>query len=149
MVVALSSPAASREVFCASLPTAFPAQLALIQNVSSGADKTLASIENAIHTGDVRILSGYFSSRMYMNLPTGEKGYYSSEQAFYILKNFFQAYTPVSFAFSSSSPRSDNPYGVGTLSFVKVGQRGKLQVFVSLREVNKQWKINQITIAQR
>jgi hypothetical protein len=65
------------------------------------------------------------------------------------MKGFFQSYSPVSFTFSSSSQHGESPYGMGTLAYVKVGQRGKLQVFVSLRQANRQWKINQITIAQR
>jgi hypothetical protein len=116
---------------------------------SEAAEKTLEKIERAMQTADIRSLSGYFSSRVYLNLPSGEKGYYSAEQTFFIIKGFFQSYSPVSFAFSNSRAQGDCPYGMGTLAYIKVGQRGKLQVFVSLRDVNHQWKINQITIAQR
>jgi hypothetical protein len=130
------------------LPTAARA-VEDIQEGTSDAERVLSGIEKALHTGDVRGLSGYFPSRMYLNLPTGEKGYYSAEQSYYILKGFFQTYAPVSFAFSSSSARGDSPYGMGTLMYVKVGQRGRLQVFVSLRQGNRQWKLNQITVAQR
>lgn len=126
-----------------------PASWISTQDAEPEAEEILETIEKAIQSGDVRSLSGHFSSRVYLNLPTGEKGYYSSEQSFFIMKRFFQSYAPVSFTFSSSSPDGDSPYGMGTLSYVKVGQRGKMQVFVSLRHVNRQWKISQITVAQR
>jgi hypothetical protein len=119
------------------------------QDQEGTTSRILNKIEQAIQSGDVRALSGYFSSRVYIDLPSGEKGYYGSEQAYYILKGFLQAYAPVSFSFSSSSPRGDSPYGMGTYAYIKAGQRGRLQVFVSLRETNRQWKINQLTVAQR
>src|SRR5690606_30903453 len=41
-------------------------------------------IENAISSGNVSLLSNYLSSQTYLSLSNGIRGYYSSNQAFYI-----------------------------------------------------------------
>jgi len=113
------------------------------------AKTALRKIARSISKSDIGGLRNYFLSKVFLNLPTGEHGYFSSEQAYYILKNFFSSYSPLSFTFSSSNVNPRNAYGVGPYRYVRRGQRGSVQVFVSLVEVKNDWKINQLTIARR
>jgi hypothetical protein len=109
----------------------------------------LKDVEAALSRGDAQGIAKYFARKVYLNLFSGENGYYSSEQSFFILKNFLQLHRPVSFSFSTSAANADSPYGVGTLAYSRRGQRGSLQVFVSLTAADRDWKINQFTAVAR
>jgi Domain of unknown function (DUF4783) len=45
-------------------------------------------LESAISTGSVSEISRYLNSQTYLSLSSGVSGYYSSNQAFYILEDF-------------------------------------------------------------
>jgi len=111
--------------------------------------RALNKIEVAIQKGDFASLSTFFSSKIYVNLFTGDKGYFSAEQSFFIVKNFFTSFTPMTFSFSSNNTETTNPYGVGTLYFIMRGQKNSAQVFIALSELNSEWKISQFTIVKR
>lgn len=72
------------------------------QNLSTGdkikiQSKIFSEIESGILNSDVKKFSQYFSPQPYISLINGVNGYYSSNQAFYILEKFFNEYRVVSF----------------------------------------------------
>lgn len=122
----------------------------VIQTVDEqGARQSLTAIAEALAHGDTKGLQRYFSGKVFLTLPTGENGYYSGEQSFFILRNFLSVHTPFAFEFTTTNVSSESVYGVGALKYTKRGQRGTAQVFVSLAASDRGWRINQITIAQR
>jgi hypothetical protein len=130
-------------------PGALYAELADPPYDNKSAKQILDIVEKSIAENNLQALSPLFASKVYLSLLTGKEGYFSAEQTFFILKNFFLTYTPIAFAYSNSSPASDNPYGVGTLQYMNRGQRGKAQLFVSLTRTRNDWRISQITITNR
>jgi hypothetical protein len=49
-------------------------------------------VEAGISEGDVSLISKYFGSQTYLSLSNSKSGYYSSNQAFYVLEDFFRIY---------------------------------------------------------
>lgn len=103
-------------------------------------------IENAISNGNVSALSGYLSTQTYLSLSNGIRGYYSSNQAFYILEDFFRIYNVTIFRFDNLNSGENTPYATGVYSYEHKGKRNSAQVYISLNRSGKSWKINQITI---
>ena len=114
-------------------------QVPAVQNV-------FMKIESAISTGNVSALSSYFSSRTYFSLSNGVSGYFSTNQAYYILEDYFKIYHVISFRFNNIQTAEDKPYGIGVYNFEFKGKRDNSKVYVSLKSENDNWKITQITI---
>lgn len=102
-------------------------------------------IEEGISEGDVDKFSSYLSAQTYLSLSNGASGYYSSNQAFYVLQDYFKINKVSSFRFVSMYEEGDNPYATGTYSHEFRGRRNSAQVFVSLKFQSNGWKITQIT----
>ncbi len=107
--------------------------------------KIFNDIEKGISTGNVALIAEYFSSQNYLSLNNGVNGYYSSNQSFYVLQDFFNINHPVSFKFSSTRG-GGNAYATGTLIYEFKGKKGTALVFISLESSGNTWKISQITI---
>jgi hypothetical protein len=106
----------------------------------------LKQLESAISQGDVSALSSYFGSQVYLSLSNGIRGYYSSNQAYYVLEDFFRIYNVTSFRFDNINPDENNPYATGVYNFEFKGKRNSAQVYISIKKTGSSWKITQITI---
>jgi hypothetical protein len=104
------------------------------------------SIEQGIGKGEVSLLSAYFNNQTYFSLSNGINGYYSSNQAFYLLEDFFKLFKVISFRFNNIKEHKSNPYATGLYFYEYKGKRASAQVYVSLTRVGNNWKITQITI---
>jgi hypothetical protein len=130
--------------------TSPPAATVVMQDDAARARTAIRGIEDAITQRDVQQLARSFSSKVYLTLFTGENGWYSAEQSYFILRNFFATHTPLSLALTPSAGAGGAPYAVGTLHYMTRGRRASAQIFVSLvRNDNGEYKLNQITIASR
>lgn len=107
----------------------------------------LQKIEQGIANGDVQEFSAYFNSRIYISLEENSTGYFSSNQAFYVLTDFFDNNIPSKFKYKHRVLTGDNPYAYGELEFVSTNKRGTFKVFISLEYIFTDWKITQITIS--
>ncbi len=103
-------------------------------------------IESGISSGDVSSISRFFSGQIYLNLSNGTTGYYSSNQAYYVLEDFFKNYQETAFSFDNVQLDEANPYGTGGYQYIFKGKHETAQVYISLKHVGKNWKITQITI---
>jgi hypothetical protein len=106
--------------------------------------KVFQNIESGIASGDVNQLADYFSDQTYMSLSGGHNGYCSSNQAYYIIKDYFTLHRVISFKFTSISARTY--YATGVFSYESRNRRSAAQVFISLKKVEDRWQISQLTI---
>ncbi len=113
------------------------------ENIS--AKVILTEIERGISKGNVDELSHHLSPQTYFSLSNGTRGYYSSNQAYYILEDFFKMYQVVTFRFQTVQAGEGNPYATGTYVYEFKGKRVSAQVYISLKNTGKSWKITQIT----
>lgn len=106
-------------------------------------------IENIIaglNDGSVSNVSRYFSNQVYLSLKTGERGYYSNNQAYYLLDKFFKIYEPISFQTTAKMIESANPYLAGKLFCRFKGSIDTFQFYMSLNWNGFRWEITQISI---
>ncbi|WP_041294144.1 DUF4783 domain-containing protein [Ignavibacterium album] len=103
-------------------------------------------IELSIREGNVPRLSKYLGAQTYFSLSNGVNGYYSPNQAYYILEDFFNLYKVTAFKFNQISKDKTNPYATGTFSFDNKGKRNTAKVYISLKKIGDKWNITQLTI---
>lgn len=108
-------------------------------------EKVFEAIEKGLAKADPGEFSQYIAGQTYISLSTGYTGYYSANQAFYILQNYFTVHQPVSFKFTSRN-QGKNPYATGVYHYDTRNRRESAQVFISLRLQHNTWQISQITI---
>ena len=103
-------------------------------------------LEEGIADGSVDKFSIYFSSKNYISLSNGTTGYYSSNQSYYVIKDFLSICIPSSFKLTNIVTETKTPFASGTLKYTNKGIRRTATVFVTLQMVDNQWCISQITI---
>jgi len=110
------------------------------------ANLLLIKIEEGLNSGAVDKFSKYFAGKNYISLTNGSSGYYSSNQSYYVIKDFLSIFQPISFKITNKVKDSNNPFASGTLKYNNKGIRGTATVFISLQYIESQWRISQITI---
>lgn len=110
------------------------------------ANLLLIKIEDGLNSGAVDKFSKYFTGKNYISLTNGSSGYYSSNQSYYVIKDFLSIFQPISFKITNKVTDSTNPFASGTLKYNNKGIRGTATVFISLQYTESQWRISQITI---
>lgn len=114
-------------------------QLGQIQSVFN-------DISNNFSSSNISSISKYFGSQTYFSLKNGVNGYYSSNQAFYVLENFLKEYQVISFRLDNVKIDSGSPYATGIYKYDIEGKRDSAQVYISLKKVGDNWKISQLSI---
>ena len=110
------------------------------------ANTILNRIGMGISSGNVSEISGYLNTQTYLSLANGISGYYSSNQAFYVLEDFFNIYKVTSFNFQNIQANGNMPYATGIYRYYFRGKKDSANVYISLKEIGDTWKITQITI---
>lgn len=103
-------------------------------------------IEEGISKGNIQSITKHLSQQTYFSFSNGTNGYYSNNQAFYVLADFFKINQVISFRFQNTQADENNSYATGIYIYENKGKRHQSQVYVSLVQSGKVWKINQITI---
>lgn len=109
-------------------------------------EKVLSSFESGIAHGTIEEFYAHFGGEIYLSFHSGIRGSFSSNQSFFLIKDFLNDYTPIKFNYTKKKTDSEYPYGIGTLYYNRNGVKGILQVFISLNMDSGNCKISQITI---
>ncbi|MCX8056490.1 MAG: DUF4783 domain-containing protein [Ignavibacteria bacterium] len=104
------------------------------------------SITAGLTDGKVNQISRFFSSQVYLSLRSGERGYYSSNQAYYLIDNFFKIYEPINFQATSKMMESSTPYLAGKLYCRFKGSIEIFNLYLSLNWNGYSWEITQLSI---
>jgi hypothetical protein len=136
---------------CFFVPSIFSQNLNLQNNFNSGNSVkaeiiALNEIEEGIKNGDINKLTGYFASQPYISLLSGVNGYYSSNQTYYILQDFFQNFKVVSFKFDNKKFEENVVYGTGEYFYERKGKRESAYLYITLNKIGNKWTILQISI---
>ncbi len=110
------------------------------------ASRVFSLVQKGIQNEDVEAFSGCYASQVNVNLRELESGYYSANQARYVLKNFFGARRVINFKLSTVVEDETSPYATGAGSFVYRGKREVLQVYIGLARTAHQWMISQFNV---
>lgn len=103
-------------------------------------------IESGINEGNIERVSKYFGQQTYFSLSSGINGYYSSNQAFYVVEDFFKLYRVTSFRLDNIKNNNNYSYATGKYNYDNKGQRSTAQVYISLKKIGNNWIITQFTI---
>ena len=103
-------------------------------------------IESGIKDGNVERISKYFGQQTYFSFSNGVNGYYSSNQAFYVVEDFFKLYRVTSFKLDNIKSDKNHSYATGKYNYDNKGQRSTAQVYISLKKIGTNWIITQFTI---
>lgn len=98
-------------------------------------------IENAIALGNSRLLSGFMSSSVELDIP-GSEGVYSKSQSEQILNKFFNKYPPSSFILShKGNSAAGSKFAVG--DYV-TGKEQTFRVTIFLKKTGEHYLIHEI-----
>ena len=106
----------------------------------------LEEVEMGISKTKLSAISKHLSSQIYLSFLNGVSGYYSANQAYYVLENFINEYKVISFKFSSFSFNTVTPFAKGTYYYEYKGNRSEAKVYLTMKLTGKSWKITQISI---
>lgn len=133
-------------LLCGILLELFPGKEFAQDLKSREANLLFIKIEEGLNSSAVDKFSKYFSGKNYISLTSGNSGYYSGNQSYYVIKDFLSVYQPISFKLTNTVLDSNNPFASGILKYNNKGIRGTATVFISLQYADNQWRISQITI---
>ncbi|MFZ1520233.1 MAG: DUF4783 domain-containing protein [Ignavibacteriaceae bacterium] len=103
-------------------------------------------IETGIKEAKVNRISKYFGQQTYFSFSNGINGYYSSNQAFYVLQDYFNLYKVTSFKFDYIKADKISGHATGNYNYDNKGQRSTAQVYISIKKIGNNWIITQFTI---
>lgn len=103
-------------------------------------------VQNGLSSGDIRSFADHMAPQVYVNLRGGESGYYSANQAYYVLESYLKSRKLVNLSFSTIGESDARPFATGSAGFVSRGIRELAQVYVSLTQSGDRWTITQINI---
>ena len=106
----------------------------------------LEEIEMGISKTKLSTISPHLSSQIYLSFLNGVSGYYSANQAYYVLENFINEYKVISFKFDSFNFNTITPFAKGTYYYEHKGNRSEAKVYLTMKLTSKSWKITQISI---
>jgi hypothetical protein len=116
------------------------------QEGRGGYHELFGTVQQGLASGSTGTFSSHLAPQVYVNLRGGESGYYSANQAHYVLENYFKTRRLVNVKFSTIGESDANPYATGSATFVERGTRSLAQVYVSLTRSGERWIITQINI---
>ena len=108
--------------------------------------KLFAQIERGIVGASLTSAKGSFAQQVFVNMSSGESGYFSANQTVSILQRYLSSRTSLSFEFSRFSDVGPTPFATGRLTSLSRGRRESAQIYVSIRFQDSRWVITQFNI---
>jgi hypothetical protein len=105
-----------------------------------------ALVERGLSEANVGVFSRYFSHQVYVSLPSGERGYFSSNQAHAILQNYVGSRQSQSVRFTTFGEAENIPYATGPGRFVTRSGVETVQIYVALARIGEQWMLSHVSI---
>lgn len=108
-------------------------------------DEIIAVIERGISRSDLESFTQYFSRQVFISLRNGESGYFSNNQAAFVVEDFFKSRRVLHFKFTTIHTDAE-PFATGGGLFLQKGNRETLQVYVALSKPDDRWLITQFNV---
>ena len=103
-------------------------------------------VERGIGSGSVADFSAHFPSQVSISLRDEGDGTYSSNQAYYLLDQFFRLRRFTGCKLTTVGESGGVPFATGSASFTLKGGRETAQVYLSLARSGDRWVVSQINI---
>ncbi len=115
-------------------------------NVDSQSRLIFSEIESGLQNNDVNKIAKYFSQQPYLSFSNNVTGYYSSNQAYYILEDFLNLHRVISFKIENKKMNEKFAYATGSYLYELKGKRDSKQIYLTLNKIGSNWVITQISI---
>ena len=118
-------------------------------NLDQQHSKVLAvfkNIEYGIRMCTVEEFEGELCAMVSIAIGSGERRYFSMNQAVSVLSGYFSGRRPISFEFSRIHEKGAAPYATGRFVYIQKVNQESVQVYVSLTRQDSRWVINQFNI---
>ena len=122
-----------------------PQRIAQPRTIISARD-IFTRVQHGFSTAAVADFSAFLASPVFVNLRGAESGYYSGNQARYILESYLRLHRLATFVFTTVDDSGSNPYATGSVALSFRGNRERAQVYVALSLEGDRWMITQINI---
>jgi hypothetical protein len=121
---------------------------AVDDSLSSAVDleKMFREIEHGIRTEDTRAITKHFGKQVFLSLQNIESAYYSSNQASFIVQDFFNTHHIITFKLSSVNSSEPSPYATGGGTIRVKNTREILQVYIGLTMADDHWVISEFNM---
>jgi hypothetical protein len=119
---------------------------AAVQKEKPAYQPLIDKVQEGLSTGAVELFTHRMAPQVYVNLRGGQNGYFSGNQAHYLLVDYLRNRRMVNLRFSTVGESKDTPYATGSATIVERGTRGIVQVYISLVRVGEDWSVTQIAI---
>jgi hypothetical protein len=108
--------------------------------------KLFETIERGIVNSSLRESAPHFADQVFVNMSSGESGYFSANQTISILQRYLSSRSSLTFEFSRFSDTGTTPYATGRMSFISRGRKESAQIYVSLRFQDSRWVVSQFNV---
>ena len=108
--------------------------------------QVFTSIAEGVKYSNIFYITPYFGSEVYLNILKNESGYYSPEQARYIIENFLVNNPVNSFKWKLSNRTENYAFATGKYKYNKNGFVSSYGISVSLKYEVDTWLIDQIIV---
>ncbi len=103
-------------------------------------------IEIGLQTNSIEKLINDFGATVSITIGTSERSFFSHNQAFAVLSDYFFNLRTVSFKFSKISNNTPTPFATGSFVYIYKGNHKSAQIYVSLSFQEDKWVITQFNI---
>jgi hypothetical protein len=101
-------------------------------------------IEKGILGGAVETFAQYLAPQVSISINGDRACWYSTNQAYSILKNYFGLRRTLSFAFTTRQESEQRAFATGGGRFIKRGTKETIQIYITLKCIEEKWVITQI-----
>ncbi len=108
--------------------------------------KVVEYIEKALQAGSADALSKNFSKKVSLNLLGEGSGIYSLNQAYYIIRTFFENHKLLGVELSQQGDEANDYFASGSGTTMNRGKHETIKIFVGFVRTNKGFQISQLTI---
>jgi Domain of unknown function (DUF4783) len=109
-------------------------------------EKIIRDVETGIVKNDVKSFTRYFDKNIYITLREGETGYFSANQAVYVLQNYFESHRFLRFTFSKVNVTDVPLYATGGGTFLSKGSQEQVQIYITVSHVKSGYVITQFCV---
>lgn len=108
--------------------------------------KVFIEVGDGFNYGNVYYITPHFGSEVYLNFQDNEKGYFSPDQAHFIVDNFLTNYKAKSFNWQISNASDTYAFALGKYKYRKDGYSKTFVVSASLKYTENKWLLEQIIV---
>jgi hypothetical protein len=104
------------------------------------------AVENGVTKANIKLFSQHFAKQVSLNLNNQGNAYYSANQSYYILQNYFDTHKVRLFKFSKQNASDTSPYATGGGLLRGRPANDVFQIFISLTFEDNRWVISQFNM---